>query len=186
MFAAIIITLGVIAVEPFIMTKAIAPAELAGVVAEVVVWIGIVRNMPWRTDFIAGLLAVQIAMQDLYPFMHRPTPVAGDDMPELALPTSITALLHHRVQAAGGQGRELGQNLADERQIGIDLRTAVPCSKARQTSLCQHPGNRAAMHPQLPRDRADPPPLDVVITQNLRLDLWGYGHLYSLQSIAPR
>jgi len=53
-----------------------------------------------------------------------PRPVAGDQVTEVIGAAVVAALAHHRIQAAGGQGREGFERLADERQIGVDLRRA--------------------------------------------------------------
>src|SRR6202161_2517507 len=52
----------------------------------------------------------------------RTWPMAGDDGAETTGPAAIAAFASHRVQPAGGRRRGLGEALADERQIGIDLR----------------------------------------------------------------
>src|SRR5271157_2789914 len=68
-----------------------------------------------------GLLSGQRAQAQIG-LRFRTSPMAGDDGAEATLAAAIAALPRHRVQAAGGQRRELGQHLADEWQIGIDLR----------------------------------------------------------------
>src|SRR5271155_3198122 len=67
-----------------------------------------------------GLLSGQRAQAQIG-LRFRTWPMAGDDGAEATLAAAIAALPRHRVQAAGGQRRELGQHLADERQIGVDL-----------------------------------------------------------------
>ena len=104
-------------------------------------------------------------------FRLRARPMTGNDGAEAAFAAAIAAFPHHGVQAAGGQRRELGQHLADERQIGVDLRWPLRRAAARQTRLCQHPGNSFGMHAQLPGDGSDTPLFDVVIAQNLRLEI---------------
>ncbi|MDB5400398.1 MAG: hypothetical protein JWQ55_2416 [Rhodopila sp.] len=76
----------------------------------------------------------------------RTWPMAGNDGAETAWPAAIAAFASHRVQPAGGQRRELGQHLADERQIGIDLRWPPRRPDARQASLRQDPGDGFGMH----------------------------------------
>src|ERR1700722_8626684 len=88
-------------------------------------------------------------------------PMAGDDGTETTGPAAIAAFASHRVQPAGGERREPGQHLADERQIGIDLRWPPRRPDARQASLGQHPGDGFGMHPQLPGDHSDPPLFDM-------------------------
>ena len=102
--------------------------------------------------------------------------MAGDDGAEMAWPAAIAAFASHRVQAAGGQRREPGQHLADERQIGIDLRWPPRRSDARQAGLGQNPGDGFGMHAQLPGDRSDPPLFDMVVAQDLRLELRWNSH----------
>jgi hypothetical protein len=79
--AAIVIPLGIIAAKPFIMTKVIAPAEVAGALLGVVIWVTVLRNMRWRTSLLALLLAAQIAVEGLYPFTLRPEPVMFSFIP---------------------------------------------------------------------------------------------------------
>jgi hypothetical protein len=74
----------------------------------------------------------------------RARPMAGDDVAEVARAAAIAALAHHGVQAAGGQRRELLQHLADERQIGVDLRWPLRRADARQAGLRQHPGDHVS------------------------------------------
>jgi hypothetical protein len=76
----------------------------------------------------------------------RTWPMAGDDGAETTWPAAIAAFANHRVQAAGGQRREPGQHLADERQIGIDLRWSLWRPDARQAGLGQHTGDGFGMH----------------------------------------
>ena len=76
LLAMIVMTLGVIAAKPFIMTKVILPSELAGVVAGVVVWVVVLSRLSWRTAIVALLLAVQIVVQGVTPFIVRAEPVA--------------------------------------------------------------------------------------------------------------
>lgn len=71
----LVIPLGVIAAKPFIMTKVITPTELAGVVAAVAIWVVVLSRLRWRTAIVALLLAVQIAIQGMVPFIVRPEPV---------------------------------------------------------------------------------------------------------------
>ena len=47
-------------------------------------------------------------------------PVQGNEVAEVIGAAAIAALVRHREQAAGGQGRELLQRLADQRQVGVD------------------------------------------------------------------
>lgn len=71
----VVITLGVIAAKPFIMTKVILPSELAGVVLGVVVWVILLSRLSWRTAIVALLLTLQIVIQGLTPFVVRAEPV---------------------------------------------------------------------------------------------------------------
>jgi len=76
------------------------------------------------------------------------------------------AFPHHGGHAAGGQRRDLGQHLADERQTGGDLQRSL-----RRAGLCQHPGDRFGMHAQRPGDGSDASRFDVATAQNLRLEI---------------
>jgi hypothetical protein len=106
----------------------------------------------------------------------RSWPMAGDDGAETALPAAIAALPNHGVQAAGGQRRELCQHLADEWQIGIDLRWPLGRPDTGQAGLRKHPGDGFGMHPQRPGDRSDAPLFDMIIAQDLRLEFSWNGH----------
>ena len=75
LLAMVVIALGVVAAKPFIMTKVILPSELAGVVAGVAVWVVLLSRMSWRTAIVALLLAVQIVVQGVTPFVVRAEPV---------------------------------------------------------------------------------------------------------------
>ena len=72
--------------------------------------------------------------------------MAGDDGSEAAWAAAIAAFARHRVQPAGGQRREPGQHLADERQPGIDLRWPPRRPDARQASLGEDPGDGFGMY----------------------------------------
>ena len=48
-------------------------------------------------------------------------PVQRNEVAEVIGTAAIAALVRHREQAAGGQGGELLQRLADQRQVGVDL-----------------------------------------------------------------
>jgi len=89
---------------------------------------------------------------------------------------AIAAFPGHGVQAAGGQRREPGQHLSDERQIGIDLRCALRRPDARQAGLRKHPADGFGVHVQLPGDRSGAPFFDMVIAQDLRLEVSRNGH----------
>ena len=47
-------------------------------------------------------------------------PVQRNQVAEVIGAAAIAALIRHREQAAGGQGWELLQRLADQRQVGVD------------------------------------------------------------------
>jgi len=83
----------------------------------------------------------------------------------------VAALAHHRIQAAGGQGREGLERLADERQIGVDLRRAGRRAEPGQAGLRQHAPHHAVVHVQRAGDGAHRPFLRVVVAQDLRLDV---------------
>jgi hypothetical protein len=104
-------------------------------------------------------------------FRRRARAMAGDDGAEAAFPAAIAALANHRLQTAGGQRWELGQRLADERQVGIDLGRPPRRADARQSGLRQDPADGFGMHAQLLGDRSDAPFLDVIIAKNPRLEI---------------
>ena len=102
--------------------------------------------------------------------------MAGDDGTEAAFAATVAAFPYHPVQAAGGQRREPGQHVPDERQIGVDLRWPLRRAEARQPGLGKHPGDGLRMHAQLPGDRSDAPLFNVVIAQDLRLEIRWNSH----------
>src|SRR5450755_551725 len=122
-----------------------------------------------------GLLPGQRAQAQIG-LRFRTWPMAGDDGAETTWPSAIAAFPRHRVQAAGGQRRELGQHLADERQIGVDLQWPLRRPDAWQAGLGQYPGDGFGVHAQLPGDRSDAPLFDVVIAQDLRLKIRRNSH----------
>ena len=127
------------------------------------------------TPVTLGLLPRQRAQAQIG-LRLRAWPMAGDDGAEAAFAAAIAAFPNHRVQAAGGQRREPGQHLADERQIGVDLRWPLRRPDARQAGLGKHPGDGFRMHAQLPGDRSDAPLFNVVIAQDLRLEIRWNSH----------
>jgi len=110
-------------------------------------------------------------------FGRRSRAMERDQVAEVIRAACIATLAHHRVQAAGGEGRILRQGLADERQVSIDLRGSLHRPAPGQSGLRQNPAHRTAVHVQLAGDGADAPFLDVVVAQNPRFDIRGYGHL---------
>ncbi|MDR1727734.1 MAG: VanZ family protein [Acidobacteriota bacterium] len=73
--AILALPLGVIAAKPFIMTKTIQPAEAVGVALGVLAcWILFSRLCLEANGAIALLLALQIAIQGVFPFAVRDTP----------------------------------------------------------------------------------------------------------------
>ena len=117
-----------------------------------------------------SLLAGQAAQTQIG-FDLRTRPMAGDEMAEVIRAAAIASLAHHHIQAACGQRREGLQRLADERQIGVDLRLARRRTRPRQTGLRQHTTDHAIMHVQLLGDGADQPLLRVIEAQYLRFDV---------------
>jgi hypothetical protein len=101
----------------------------------------------------------------------RTRSVAGDQVAEVIGATAIAAFVSHDIQPAGGQRREALQGLADERQIGVDLRGARRRPDPRQPGLRQHPSHHAVMDVQLTRDGANGPFLGGVEAQDLCLDV---------------
>lgn len=97
-------------------------------------------------------------------------------MAEVIGATGVTTFANHPVQATGGERRKFLQGLRDERQVGVDLRPALPGADPGQAGLCQDAADGAAVHVQLPGDGADPPFLDVVVAQDVRFEFRGYGH----------
>jgi hypothetical protein len=99
---------------------------------------------------------------------HRAWPVTSDEMAKVVGAAAITALAHHRVQPAGGQGRELLERLLDEWQKRIKLREAR-CSETRQTRLSEDTFDDVMVHADLAGDGADAPFFYMVVAQNLCL-----------------
>ena len=84
---------------------------------------------------------------------------------------AVAALAHHRIQPAGGQRGKRLERLADERQVGVDLRRARRRAEPGQAGLRQHAPHHAMVHVQLAGDGAHRPFLRVVVAQDLRLDV---------------
>ncbi len=70
----VLIAFGVIAAKLFIVTKTILPAELAGVVAGVALWVFVLSRWRRHTAIVAALLALQIAIQGMTPWSLRAEP----------------------------------------------------------------------------------------------------------------
>ena len=66
---------------------------------------------------------------------QRVTDQPSLEVAEMILATRVTALTHHRVEAAGGQSWKLPQRLDDERQERIDHRGAMGTSRLGQSRL---------------------------------------------------
>ena len=98
-------------------------------------------------------------------------PMLGNEVAEVIGAAAIAALAHHREQAAGGQGRELLQRLADQRQIGVDLRRPRRRADPGQPACASTRLHHAVVDVQLPGDGADRPLLGVIVAQDLRLDV---------------
>ena len=98
-------------------------------------------------------------------------PVQRNQVAEVIGTAAIAALIRHREQAAGGQGGELLQRLADQRQVGVDLRWPRGAADPGQPGLRQHPAHHAVVHVQLPGDGAGSPLLGVIVAQDLRFDV---------------
>ena len=109
-------------------------------------------------------------------FGRPPRTVTGDEVAEVIAASSIAALAHHGVQAAGRERREFAQGLEDERQVGLDLRASCRRTGSRQTGLGQHPRHGAMVHVQLAGDGTNAPFLDVIVAQDLCLELRQDGH----------
>ncbi len=122
-----------------------------------------------------ALLARQAAQPQIR--LGRPArTMTGEEVAEVIGAATVAALAHHRVEAAGGERRELLQGLEHERQVRLDLRAARRRTGSRQAGLGQHPHYGAMVHVQLAGDGADAPLLDMVITQNLRFEIRRDGH----------
>ena len=96
-------------------------------------------------------------------------------MAEVVGPTGVAALAHHGVQPAGGQRGELGQRVADEGQIGIDLAGPQRGIGAHHAGLGDHALHRVAVQVQLAGDGADAPAFGLIQAQDLRAQFRGYG-----------
>ena len=100
----------------------------------------------------------------------------GDKVAEVIRTAAIAALVRHREQAAGGQGREFLQRLADQRQIGVDRRRPLCRADPGQAGLRQHAPHHAVVDMQLPGDGANRPLLGVIVAQDLRFDVRRHHH----------
>src|SRR3984893_10273716 len=101
---------------------------------------------------------------------------ACDEVPEVVGAASVTPLVHHYVQPAGGQHWKLFQGLVDEGQVRIDPRWAWPQADWWQTGLGEHPLHRSTIYVELPGDGGRRPFLDVEIAQDLSLAFRGDRH----------
>jgi hypothetical protein len=63
-----VIVIGVIAVKPFLMTRALNLSEIIGTAAAIVMWIAVLARHRHRTGVLALLLAIMIVVQGLMPF----------------------------------------------------------------------------------------------------------------------
>jgi hypothetical protein len=114
----------------------------------------------------------------------RSRPMASDDMAEVIGTAVIATLAHHRIEAAGRQRRECFQRLADEWQIGVDLRRTRWRPELGQTGLRQHAPHHAVVHVQLTGDGANRPFLSVIVAQDLDLDVRRNHHVRILSGRA--
>lgn len=69
--ALIVMSLGVIAAKPFIVTKVIAPAEVIGTIAALALWVAILGRLNSRTLIVAVIFTAALAFQGLSPFELR-------------------------------------------------------------------------------------------------------------------
>jgi hypothetical protein len=69
----IALAFGVIAAKPFIVTKVISPAEVAGTTAAVALWLVGLGHLRLRTMVIAAIFVAAIAFQGMTPFELRDT-----------------------------------------------------------------------------------------------------------------
>ena len=106
----------------------------------------------------------------------RARAVAGHEVAEVVGPTAVAALSHHGVQAAGGQRGELGQRVADEGQVEVDLAGPQWLLGAHHAGLGDHALHGVAVQVQLAGDGADAPAFGLVQAQDLRAQFRGYGH----------
>jgi len=107
---------------------------------------------------------------------RRARAVAGHEVAEVVGPAGVAALAHHGVQPAGGQRGELGQCVADEGQVEVDLAGAQRGIGAHHAGLGDHALHGVAVQVQLAGDGADAPGFSLVQAQDLRAQLRGYGH----------
>ena len=110
-------------------------------------------------------------------FGFRSRPMAGDQVAEMVGAAAIATLARHRKEAAGRQRRERLQRLADEGQIGVNLRRPWRRPDPGKAGLRQHAPHHAVVHMQLTGDGAHRPFLSVVVAQDLGLDVRGNHHV---------
>ena len=101
---------------------------------------------------------------------------AGHEVAEVRAAAHVAALADHRVQPRGGERRELGQRLEEERPIRIDPARAQRRAVHRRAVAAEHAPHGVAVHVQLPRDGAHAPLLDRVEAQDLRDQVRGQRH----------
>ncbi len=102
--------------------------------------------------------------------------VASHEVAEVVGPAGVASAAHHGVQAAGGERGELGQRVADEGQVGVDLAGPQRRIGAHHAGLGEHALHRVAVQVQLAGDGADAPAFGLVQAQDLRAQFRGYGH----------
>ena len=79
--ALLLLALGVIAAKPFIITKAISPAEVVGTGAALAFWLTFLGRATSRTTVVFVIFAAAIAMQGLTPFEWRTEPAPFSFVP---------------------------------------------------------------------------------------------------------
>ena len=101
----------------------------------------------------------------------------GDTVAEVVGPAGIATFLDHIEQARGGQGRELLQDLGDERDEGVDQgRSSWASALTLDTGLAQHALDAGVMNAELAGDGTYAPVLGEVVAQDLRLEPVADGH----------
>src|SRR6266545_1512911 len=83
----------------------------------------------------------------------------------------VAALSEHVVQPGGAQAWVPGQRLGDDGAVRIDEPRSRGGARARNAEA-EDAANHVGVDPELGGDRADPPVLREVQTDDLRLDLW--------------
>lgn len=76
-----LLVLGTVGAKAFLMTRVMSLSELIGSLAAVLLWLGVIARLRFRTGLLAALLALNITVQGLIPFTPADHPGAFSFLP---------------------------------------------------------------------------------------------------------